>query len=87
MSEKGFCDFVFAIQNVLYVSPQGVMEYVPLCLSIDLEGHLDSATVLLRAIQLRKALCLKMYFFCLQYYILIPSYIALLFENVEVPIP
>jgi len=39
MSEKGFCDFVFAIQNVLYVSPQGAMGYVQLCLSIDLEGY------------------------------------------------
>jgi len=47
---------------------------------------LDSATVLLHAIQLRQTLRLKIYFFCLQYYILIPSYIVLFFENGEVPI-
>jgi len=39
MSEKEFCDFVFEIQNVLYVSSQGAIGYVRLCLSIDLEGH------------------------------------------------
>jgi len=39
MSEKEFCDFVFATQNAIYVSPQGAMGYVQLCLSIDLEGH------------------------------------------------
>jgi len=39
MSEKEFCDFAFAIQNVLYVIPQGAMGYVQFCLSSDLEGH------------------------------------------------
>ena len=32
-------DDVFAIQNVLYVSSQGAMGYVQLCLSIDVECH------------------------------------------------
>lgn len=39
MSEKEFYDFVFAKLNVVYVSPQGAMGYVQLCLSIDLKGH------------------------------------------------
>jgi hypothetical protein len=41
MSEKEFCDFVFAIQNVLYVSSQGAVVHLQLCLSIDLEGGIQ----------------------------------------------